>query len=117
MTENIPKSLVLVFKDWKGCPEWHKKQIQNYRAHLYFNPKDLWFCPVFWLFQHWWSLGAKNRDPLTTGPMIELSSSDIYIRDLEILFKSAGLEKFSNHSVHQSAAQWARRCGVGVVVI
>jgi hypothetical protein len=23
-TENIPKSLVLVFKNWKGRPEWHK---------------------------------------------------------------------------------------------
>jgi hypothetical protein len=81
-TENIPKSRVLVFKDWKGRPEWHQKQILNYRISLYFNPKDLWFCPVYWLFQHW-PLRAKKGDLLTTVPNIEPSSSDVYMGDLK----------------------------------
>lgn len=107
MTENIPKHLVLVFKDWKGHPEWHKLQIPKYWVWLIFNPKDLQFCPIYWLFQHW-LLRAKNGDTLTTGPIIEHNSSDIYMQDLKELFKSACLGTCSGHSVHWSTAQWAR---------
>jgi hypothetical protein len=113
--DGLPRFIVLVWKDWKGRPSWHKTQCPEYRIRLYANPQDLRYCPVHWVFKEW-SLRSKDGEPLT-GPIIQSVTSTNFMKDLKQLFMAAGLTPCSSHSIRRSAAQWARRCGADLSVI
>jgi hypothetical protein len=38
--DGLPRFIVLVWKDWKGRPSWHKTQCPEYRIWLYANPQQ-----------------------------------------------------------------------------
>lgn len=109
--DGLPKCIHIPWRDWK-----HRKDIrQKYFVTIYRNYTDPRFCPVFWLM-YMLTLRKKRGDRMV-GKLFPYKDSNLFQRRLKTLFKKAGLNKCSSHSVRRTAGQWAIRCGVDLKVL
>jgi len=102
-SEGLPLWISVFFTNWKGRKEEDVGKPYEIRIHA--NPKDLRFCPVHWLMEHWRLRTGDARDP--TAPILKEMSSTTWRKKLQVLF----------HSFRRSGAMWAKRCGADLFVI
>jgi len=101
-----------------GMTKWKSRKggrSAEYQIRIYSNPRDLRFCAVHWLLEHWKLQNrADERGP--RAPILRAMSSTTWRLKLHNLFGLINLEG-SSHSVRRSAAMWAARCGASLYVI
>ena len=110
--DGMPLWIEVKWLDWKGRNL--AKNSEPYSIRVIANPKDLRFCPVHWLIEHWSLRGRAEHDEHST--IVAKISSENWRKKLTRLFKIIGRDG-SSHSLRRAAAQWAARCGAGLNVI
>ena len=101
-----------------GMTKWKSRKrgkTAEYQIRIYANPRDLRFCPVHWLLEHW-KLNNRADERAPEAPILKAMSSTTWRLKLQNLFGLIGHEG-SSHSVRRSAAMWAARCGASLYVI
>ena len=102
LEDGTPAWIDLTRTDWKSRPKNHKKA--PYHIRIYHNPKNLRFCPVTWLLQHW-SLRSEAELDTVGAAIFQKSTKTQYSSALKVLFTAIGKSHYSTHSIRRSAAR------------